>query len=226
VSLADQRRQQSLDAAGHLGQCPTCADLVAPLAERKSRLAGIAAAPFVMLGAGGGRLVAAARKGSVQATAGVTAVAVAVGAVLLTGAGPHPAPVSAPRAAPVRRVQQPPSDLRTAAGADLLALQPSAWKALAGQRVIGDGIAVQSVVSHPGFWIGTSAQRRIYVHLTSPGLVRNPLRVGQKVTFTGVIEPNPPNFALSEGVAEDEGESLLVQQGMHLVVDVRRLTRH
>jgi RNA polymerase sigma factor (sigma-70 family) len=218
VSAADQRRQQSLGAAGHLAQCPTCAALVTPLAERKSRLAGIAAAPFVALGAAGGHLAAAAGKRTVQATAGATAVAVTAGAVLLTGAQEHQQPRPVPHVAHV-------AVLRTAAGTDLLEVQPARLSSHTGDRVIAAGVTVQSVVSYPGFWVGTSTSHRVYVHLTSPSLVRNPLRVGDKLIFTGSLEPNPAGFAAADGVSAPEGAALLDQEGVHIVLDVRNLHR-
>jgi RNA polymerase sigma factor (sigma-70 family) len=221
VSAADQRRKHSLGAARHLTECPTCAALVTPLAERKSRLAGIAAAPIVALGAWGGRLAAAGGKRSVQATAGATAVAVTAGAFILTGAQARPQTVSAPHVAPARTVAL----LRTAAGADLLALRPAQLGSLEGQRAIAGGVLVQSVVSYPGFWVGTSNARRIYVHLTSPSLVRNPLKIGDRVSFTGLLEANPAGFAAADGVSQREGAALLVEQGIHIVVDVRNLRR-
>jgi RNA polymerase sigma factor (sigma-70 family) len=221
VSAADQRRQQSLGAARHLEQCPTCAALVAPLVERKSRLAGIAAAPFMALGTVGGHLAAAAGKRTVQATAGATAVAVTAGALLLPGAQPRPQPRPVPHVAAARPVVP----LRTAAGADLLALHQTRLSSFAGQRAIATNVSVQSVVSYPGFWVGTSASHRVYVHLTSPSLVRNPLKVGQRMSFTGSLEVNTPGFAATEGVTQREGAALLDQQGAHILVDVRNLHR-
>ena len=221
VSAADQRRQHSLGAAKHLAQCPTCAELVTPLAERKSRLAGIAAAPFVALGAWGGHLAAASRKTSVQATAGATAVAVTAGAFLLTGAQAHPPPRPVPHIAAVRQA----AVLRTVAGTDLLALQPARMSSLTGQRAVADGVVVQSVVSYPGFWAGTSAAHRVYVHLTNPGLVRNSLKVGDRLSFSGSLERNPAGFAAADGVTAQEGAALLDAQGVHIVVDVKDLHR-
>jgi RNA polymerase sigma factor (sigma-70 family) len=223
VSGADQRRQHSLGAAEHLGQCPTCADLVAPLAERKSRLAGIAVAPLMAMGAWGGRLARGAGSGTVQATAGVTAVAVAAGAFALVGPNSQSAATTpAPPARPTAAVQ--PAALRTVSGTDLLALQPAQLRKLSGGKVIGEAIAVQAVVSHPGFWVGT-ARHRIYVHLVDPDLVRNPVRTGERLTFTGVIVQNAKGFAAADGVAAGEGVATLDQQGVHLNVDVRKLHR-
>jgi RNA polymerase sigma factor (sigma-70 family) len=224
VSAADQRRQHALGASVHLGQCPTCADLVAPLAERKSRLAGIAFAPLIAMGAWGGHVARAAQRGAVQATAGATAVAVTAGTLVLTGGSSQNAAKPAPR--PVARVTvaAQPAALRTAAGTDLLALQPSQLQGLSGQQVIGEAIATQSVVSYPGFWVGT-ARHRVYVHLVNPGLVRNAVRAGEKLSFTGVIVRNPMGFAAADGVSVPEGSGLLDQQGVHIDVDVTRLHR-
>ncbi|MCW2546938.1 MAG: rsbT, partial [Mycobacterium sp.] len=204
VSAADQRRQHALGASEHLAQCPTCADLVAPLSERKSRLAGIAIVPLVAMGGWGGRISRVAQKGTVQAAAAVTAVAVTAGAFALAGGDSQTAAKPAPPLPAQRSIQVQPAPLRTASGTDLLALQPAQLRELSGQQVIGEAIAAQSVVSYPGFWVGT-ARHRIYVHLVDPGLVRNPVRAGEQLSFTGVIEQNPKGFAVTDGVSVGEG---------------------
>jgi len=57
VSAKDRRRQRAIGAERHVASCATCAELLPPLVERSSRLAGIAAAPLIALGALGGRAV-------------------------------------------------------------------------------------------------------------------------------------------------------------------------
>jgi RNA polymerase sigma factor (sigma-70 family) len=222
VSAADQRRQHSLGAAEHLAQCPTCADLVAPLAERKSRLAVIAGAPLVLLGAWGGRIARGAHSTAVQATAVTAAVAVAAGGYALSRSGPPP-PV--PQAAQSALAVEPELALRSASGADVFSVQPARLKTLAGQRIIADEASVQSVVSYPGFWIGSSSSRRVYVHVNDPANIRNAFRAGQKVSFTATFVRNAAGFAAADGVTPAEGAELLTQQGVHIDVDVSAVQR-
>jgi hypothetical protein len=65
----------------------------------------------------------------------------------------------------------------------------------------------------------------VYVQLTNPSLVRNPLKVGERLSFTGALVRNPAGLAAAEGVTQQEGAALLDQQGVHIVVDVRNLHR-
>ena len=231
ISAADTRRQRALDAAGHLSRCRTCTDLIPPLAERRSRLAGIAVAPLVALGTLGGRLHHAATSHAVQAAAATTAVA--AGAVIAVAATrpPPTQPMSSSPAIPA--ANQPatrqaapspePTDaprgiVLTSGGIDLLPLPGTpVLRSLVGQRVLVSDMAVQSVASHPGFWIGTGSQR-LYVHITDPAAVRTPVRVGQRVSFAAALLVNPPGYAGADGVDPGEGAGQLGQQGVHLNV--------
>jgi len=79
VSAADRRRQDALDTAGHLLRCNVCAELVDPLAERRSVLAGLIPIPLLVALA---RIRSSGRPAQASAAAGV--------AVLLAGAAGAP----------------------------------------------------------------------------------------------------------------------------------------
>jgi RNA polymerase sigma factor (sigma-70 family) len=237
VSAADQRRQQALDAADHLAECHTCTALVPPLAERRSRLAGIAIAPLIVLGTFGGRLHLAAKSQAVQAATVTTAVAAAAAVVATQTHHAHtshpPAAASTARTIPTGQTAtlspQAPGPtvtrgiVETASGSYLLP-QPTAGalEAFVGQEILVSDMAVQSVPSHPGFWIGT-ANQRLYVHIADPAAVHTPVRVGQRVSFRAQVQANPAGFADTDGVNQQEGSTILTQQGVHLNVQAANL---
>jgi hypothetical protein len=99
-------------------------------------------------------------------------------------------------------------------------------KALVGQRVVVNGIPVQSVVSHPGFWIGVAGTQRLYVHLDRADLIRHPIRAGAHVSFTGSVTLNARGFAAADGVTNSEAAALLTAQGVHLSVDALAITQN
>ena len=189
VSAADARRQKSLNAAGHLSTCSTCTELVPALAARRSGLAGIASLPLVGLGRLGGQVRRLISSHPVPAASGIAAVAVAAGIIVVVtpshstsvaAAVPVSAPSRSSVAVPdvaVRSAGRP--EVRIASGGALLPLSATGrLRSLVGQRIAVRDMPVQSVVSHPGFWIGTSATQRIYVHIDRPQLIRarNPAR--------------------------------------------------
>ena len=234
VSAADQRRQQALNAADHLAECRTCTDLIAPLAERRSRLAGIAIAPLIALGTIGGRLHHAAKNHAVQAATVTTAVAAATAAVAIHHHHAHTPqpPVAAATAPSIPPSHVVPSTTHTPMTRGIVEtssdryLLPSpgagALKALIGQEVLVSDMAVQSVPSHPGFWIGTASQR-LFVQIADPATVRTPVRVGQRVSFYAQLQANPAGFAHADGVDPQEGSATLNRQGVHLSVQAINL---
>lgn len=240
VSASDLRRQRALDTAGHLAGCAACAELIPPLAQRSSFLAGIAAAPLVLFGAAGGRVARVSQHPAAQASAAVgVAGAIAALAILGTGSSQHSqAPRTPPAAAAATAVQPPPATatpgptpratatpravgwLRAADGTPV-ALGNVAR--LAGQRVVARGAPVQSVVSYPGFWIGTTPADRVYVHVTDPALISRPVLVGHPVSFTGVLVAHGPGFASRDAVDAREGAGQLDSQGIHIQIQAESL---
>jgi len=77
---------------------------------------------------------------------------------------------------------------------------------------------VQSVVSYPGFWIGTTPADRVYVHVSDPALISRPVLAGHPVSFTGVLVAHGPGFARRDGVDAREGGGQLDSQGIHIEI--------
>jgi RNA polymerase sigma factor (sigma-70 family) len=220
ISAKDHRRQRAIGADRHVASCATCTALVPPLVERSSRLAGIALAPLVGLGTLGGRGIRVMKTSAGQAGAAVTAAAVAATCYAVFASGqPHhaaaPAPAPVPSAAAL---------LRTADGTRLLPVPGAAsLHLLMGQRVIAAGVPVQSVVSHPGFWVGTSTGERLYVHISDPERVVHPVRRGQRLRFSGRLAANAPAITTTDGVTPAEGAGLLTAEGIHIEVSAAAL---
>jgi RNA polymerase sigma factor (sigma-70 family) len=231
VSASDQRRQQALGTAAHLGECPTCVSLIPPLVQRSSTLTGIAAAPLIAAGGWGGRVSRAFRSHWVQAAAGVGAVAVAAGIYGAVSGRERTRSLALPSTPVATRPVATPSpsvdgSVRTAAGITLMPVPgPATLKAVVGQRIVIRDMPVQSVVSHPGFWIGTAGDQRLYVHLDNADAARARIVVGRDVTFVAVLTANPAGFAASDGVAPSEGAALLTAQAVHLSVEATKVVQ-
>ncbi len=242
VSASDLRRQRALDTAGHLAGCPACAELIPPLAQRSSFLAGIATAPLVLLGAAGGRVARVSQHPAAQASAAVgvagAIAAFAAFAILGTGSSQHsPAPRTPPAAAraavqpspatatpgPTRRATATPGAVGWLRAADGTPVALGNVARLTGQRVVARGAPVQSVVSYPGFWIGTTPADRVYVHVTDPALISRPVLVGHPVSFTGVLLAHGPGFASRDAVDAREGAGQLDSQGIHIQIQAESL---
>jgi len=238
VSASDQRRQRALGAAGHLANCAACTELVPPLAQRRSALAGIATAPLVLLGAVGGRIARVSQHPAAQAGAVVGVAGGVAAAVLLGGGGrqppatvsARPPAIAAPPAqtAPAQTLpaQLPPAALsrvgwlRSAGGAPV---ELGDVSRLVGQPVTAVSAPVQSVVSYPGFWVGTSPSNRVYVHVINPERIAQPVKEGTTLSFAGIVVGHRPGFARSDGVQAGEGRAQLDTQGAHLEVPAASL---
>jgi hypothetical protein len=84
-------------------------------------------------------------------------------------------------------------------GQALLPVPQSGLRPLVGKSVSGNGVRVQSVVAHEGFWVGTSATDRVYVEYggrvgENEANAFTP-KVGQSVNLTGPVRPAPANPA-------------------------------
>jgi RNA polymerase sigma factor (sigma-70 family) len=222
VSAHDGRRQRAIGVDRHLASCSTCAQLVPPLIERSSRLAGIVLAPLLALGALGGRVARLVRAPLGQAAAVVSAAAVAGTCYAIVSAGSeHSTTATGASNTPAR-----PALLRVVDGTALLPV-PAARRLhdLIGKDVVADGVPVQSVVSHPGFWVGTSTGQRLYVRIIDPQHVVKRVQPGTRLHFTGRLVGNTPNLAGDEAVTPPEGASLLREQGVHIDIAAAALPR-
>ena len=111
----------------------------------------------------------------------------------------------------------------TADGQDLLAVAGSNLAARAGQSVTGTA-EVQSVVSDEGFWVGNSAQERVFVFLTpearkSQGESGFTVTAGQAVQLRGAMTALAQAPDAGEGATADEGRAQLEQQGAYIRAD-------
>lgn len=113
----------------------------------------------------------------------------------------------------------------TARGADLTA-QPTALRNHIGQAAVGRGVAVQSVVSDEGFWVGSSASDRVYVHLTPQargGQGESPfqVRAGQHIDLNGTVTAFRGQ---AFGVTEAEGLAQLRDEAAYVEATTVRLS--
>lgn len=87
-----------------------------------------------------------------------------------------------------------------------------------GDQAVAKNVAVESVVSDEGFWVGT-ADNRVFVHLVTGGDESGPqVKAGDRVDFTGPVKPHGADYAGSLGVEGNEGADELTQQGAHIEV--------
>lgn len=84
-------------------------------------------------------------------------------------------------------------------------------------------VQVQSVVADEGFWVGPSEDDRVFVHLITEGESGPDVAAGDMVSFTGTMKENPADAAGTFGVTDEEGASLLEQQGSHVEVNSANL---
>jgi hypothetical protein len=109
----------------------------------------------------------------------------------------------------------------TADGEDLLAsVAGRSLSARAGQAVTGTA-TVESVVSDEGFWVGSSAEDRVFVFLTpearqSQGESGFQVKAGQTVQLEGAMTSLQETPEVAEGVEAAEGADQLGSQGAYV----------
>jgi len=216
LSAGDRRRQRSLHAGKHLLDCPTCASLSEPLLERRRALAGL-----LVLLLGPSAAVVRRVRTSHPAQVGLAGAAVAVAAVAgIAAMAPdraQPAPAPSSLAAPA-----PPAAYLTVDGQPVLPLVvtgrlPSRAEGLAR----GSSAVVQSSVPGEGFWVGDSTENRVWVEVadlvagqpTLPTLVP-----GSRVSFTGRVAANTPEYLAEAREDGIEGVDQIERQGAHIDV--------
>jgi hypothetical protein len=91
---------------------------------------------------------------------------------------------------------------------------PGALEGVRDMPVVGTSVAVQEVVNESGFWVGTSEEDRIFVEVEGGAPVD--VEVGDKVSFTGVMEQNLG--AETYGLSEEAGAQQFRDQGLHVKV--------
>lgn len=106
----------------------------------------------------------------------------------------------------------------TASGDDLLA-STGALRSHAGQPAVGHAVLVQSVVSDEGFWVGSSAADRVFIHLgaaSRSGQAESPfqVRAGQHIDLTGTVQrlgEQAFGVTTAEGLAQLRTEAAFVE---------------
>ena len=229
VSAGDTRRQKSLDAAEHLGFCPTCAALSAPLVERRRAIAG-----WLPIGGLVGAFRALADKlrtpkgqaAAAGATAAVVAAAIAVAA--LSGGGTPAAQSAPPAPTPTTAAPLPPLPSLTTGAVALLPLPPGGLAPYAGAPVQARGVRVLSIISG-GAWVGVSDQQRVWIEFHDPAdpaavlpAPPVPMAVGQVLDFTGTLAANADDMATELGFTPADAD-LLVAEGHHVHVQLDTL---
>jgi len=100
-----------------------------------------------------------------------------------------------------------------------LTVQGKAFRATALRHEVGARItaaaAVEEVVTHNGFWVGTGAADRVWVELVGP---RRSIRIanGDRLRFVGTVTANPPSYAERAGLTASTGAAQLTRQGAHI----------
>ena len=90
---------------------------------------------------------------------------------------------------------------------------------MTGDQVTGTSVPVQSVVSDEAFWVGTSAKDRMFVRLERGSESPFKVRAGENVSFDGMLTQAGSGLANELGVTENEGASLLTDQGVYVDVE-------
>ncbi|MFR9806783.1 hypothetical protein ACL02T_31495 [Pseudonocardia sp. RS010] len=113
----------------------------------------------------------------------------------------------------------------TVGGTSLLPLEKSSGpggdlSGFAGRTVTAEGVAVQSVPSDEGFWLGTAADERVWVRLVGqPGESPFVAATGDRVSLRGQMVAHPESFAARAVPGDPAAAALLSRQRAHVEVD-------
>ena len=105
-------------------------------------------------------------------------------------------------------------------GTDLLDLSGDS-EGLAGYEgtgVKGATAPVESVVGDETFWVGRSAEQRLFVFLNLEGESGPDIDAGDDVTFNGTVKALPDDFEQRFDVSMEEGADQLEEQGRFIEV--------
>lgn len=112
----------------------------------------------------------------------------------------------------------------TAAGRPVLPLPAGAkLSSFMGQPASGRSVNVESVIADEAFWVGTSPQDRVLVHLARS--MESPFQVkkGEHVTFTGTVKPATADTAARFGITDADSASQLRSQGGYIEVGMGKI---
>lgn len=199
LSAGDRRRQRTLEAATHLVDCDTCAALAPSLVERQRHLAALLPIPGLAVLLGRLRRWLTPRHAAVGVAASGVAVVAAVAVAMSSGPQSQPSP-RPPTTAPVALPAPSPTPPLTSNGVALLPLAPEVLSAHAGQPATARSAVVQPPLAPvDGIFVGDSPTNSIFVELAdplsnTPDQPLSPLQPGQKVSFTGRLVANTPEY--------------------------------
>jgi len=225
LSAGDRRRQRALNAAEHLVDCGTCADLAPPLVERQRSLVALvpipAVAPFL------GRLRRAKRSTQVMAISAVVATALVAAVIVATNAhapARHTATSSSTtttsRVASTRLAAPPSVQISIDGKPAAALLQTRRALALVGKPVEVRRLRVLSVPADEGFWIDAGSSRRVWVQLlTAQGESPVRIRPGMFVSFRGTLRAHGPAFPAAVGLTPSAGARELAARSLHIETD-------
>ena len=194
---SDRGRQASVATGRHLLSCEVCSSLSQPLIEGRRSMAVLL--PMVALR----HALNAVRAHPATAAIGTAATAAAVAGLVVASHGSRPpAAVSAP---PVASTPSSTTVPTTSSAVPTLAVDgqplPAGNQSLAdlvGRSVTARGAAVESVVTHNGFWVGSDGSHRVWVQLVGP---LRPLQVtvGEHVSFVAPLVGQDPGYPAAAG---------------------------
>ncbi len=203
LSAGDRRRQQDLDAAGHLLSCDSCAALSQDLIERQRPLPAVW--PLLPLVGLGRWIRSRFRRRRVQrTTVGATAAALAIFLVANSSDREPPLPQTCGGTLTM--------------GGETIALSDTGQLAeMAGGAIEGNNLPVESVPANEGFWLGC-ADGRVWIQLVGEGESGERFASGQRLDFSGTVVLHPDDFPTSVGVDQSEGADELGRQRVHVEV--------
>ncbi|HSH22980.1 MAG TPA: sigma-70 family RNA polymerase sigma factor [Acidimicrobiales bacterium] len=207
LSAADRRRQQHLDAGGHLLSCTSCAGLSQDLIERHRPLPAV----WPLLPVAGATRWARRRlrhRPVRAATVGVTAGAAL--AVILVAGSEEPAACGGSL---------------TVDGERIALSDPAQLAEMAGRPVAGRALPVESIPANEGFWLGC-AEGHVWVELRGTGESPGRVTPGQRLDFSGTVARHSDGYSGDVGVEVAEGAAELDGHGVHLEVRYSEVQPH
>jgi RNA polymerase sigma factor (sigma-70 family) len=222
-SAADRRRQDRLDAAGHLRSCQVCTGLARPITARNRRIAGWLLVP-VAEGVRRGWRAVRSRPGY---TAAIGIAAGAMAFVVLTPAddsADRPTSTEAP-AATLAAPSTPPTPTPTSAAAPTTPTCPSPTPleltdpaSILGCPFAPTIVTATDVSTDEGFWAtSATSPQALWIHLLGAGESPIDINDGQQLSIAGIIaapQPDPTLMGLPAG-----GDPHLAAQPYYLQVN-------
>lgn len=210
LSAGDRRRQDSLDAAGHLVRCWTCAQLAEPVTERRR---GIAAWLFVPAAEAVRRTARSLRHNPVTQVVTASVVVVAIVATAVATRSDDPPPAAAPPPVTTAAAEPAPASVVTTEPAPPLSAAATPTPSTSRQVVTTTAavapcpapapldelepaldcpfgpttLTVTDVPADEGFWAETATADDVWVQLTGDGESPVDIAAGRAVVVVGTV---------------------------------------